>query len=514
MSLKSLGAKIFAGIVVKRLYKSTSNTIALQEQILKNIVSKAKTTNFGLDHDFDTITSYEDYKKQVPAKTYEEMKPYFDAVLEGQEDVLWPGKPLYLCKTSGTTSGAKYIPISKDSMSHHIDAARNALLCYINETGRTDFVNHKMIFLQGSPTLERKNGNNIGRLSGIVANYVPKYLQKNRLPSYQTNCITDWETKVDAIVEETFSKPMGLISGIPSWVQMYFEKLKVKANGKSIADIFPDFSLFVYGGVNFEPYRSKFLNLIGKEVDSIQTYPASEGFIAFQDVQGEAGMLLNINAGIFFEFIPLQEFGKPNAKRICLKDVELDVNYVLILNTNAGLFGYNIGDTVKFTSLKPFRVVVSGRVKHFTSAFGEHVIAEEVETSLKAVLDTSDAIVSEFTVAPQVNPEEGLPFHEWFIEFEREPTNWDLFINNLDNKLQSKNPYYKDLIKGRVLQTLKITICNKGAFENMMKAQGKLGGQNKIPRLTNDRSLADKLCNLSIKTVQTSNKKQSNKGES
>jgi len=504
MSIKSFAAKLFASFEVKKLYKEADEALVKQDAILKNILTKAKNTQFGKAHNFSSISSYEDYRQQVPVQTYEDMKSYFDAVVAGESDVLWPGKPLYLCKTSGTTSGAKFIPISKESMGHHIVAARTALLCYIKETGNTDFVNRKMIFLQGSPGMSEKNGNKIGRLSGIVAHYVPKYLQSNRLPSLETNCIEDWETKVDTIVEETYTESMGLISGIPSWVQMYFEKLKQKSGGKDISKIFPKFSLFVYGGVNYEPYRSKFEELIGKKVDSVQTYPASEGFIAFQDTQTEEGMILNTNAGIFFEFIPLEEFGKAEAKRISLKDVQLDVNYVLILNTNAGLYGYNIGDTVKFTSTKPYRIIVSGRVKHFTSAFGEHVIAEEVDAAIQAGVENSDAIVNEYTVAPQVNPVQGLPYHEWFIEFHKEPTDWNVFIETIDKKLQLKNPYYKDLIVGNVLQSLHITVVSVGGFTKLMKQNGKLGGQNKIPRLTNDRGLADVLCNLSIKMVQLS----------
>jgi hypothetical protein len=415
-------------------------------------------------------------------------------MVSGEANVVWPGKPLYFAKTSGTTSGVKYIPISKESISFHINSARNALLCYIAETGNAHFVDGKLIFLSGSPTLELKNGVHTGRLSGIVNHHVPQYLRNNQLPSYRTNCIDDWEEKVDAIVAETYNQNMTLISGIPPWVQMYFDKLSVKAGEKKVSEIFPNFNLFVYGGVNFEPYRAKLEQSIGKKINTIETYPASEGFIAYQDKQSEKGLLLLTNNGMFYEFIPVDEFFNENPTRISLKNIELDKNYVLILNTNAGLFGYNIGDTIKFVSKKPYRIMVTGRIKHFISAFGEHVIGEEVEHALMSVAKTEGIEIIEFTIAPQVTPPEGgLPYHEWFVEFGTKPENMNNFAQQVDTALQQKNIYYKDLISGSILRTLVIHALPSNAFINYMKSEGKLGGQNKVPRLSNDRNIANKL---------------------
>ena len=459
---------------------------------MEDLIRQAKNTQFGQDHHFSQIKTTEDFAKQVPIRDYEELKPYVDRVVQGEENILWKGKPIYFAKTSGTTSGAKYIPLTKESMPFHIQAARNAILNYIHETGKADFVNGKMIFLQGSPILEEKNGIQLGRLSGIVAHFVPKYLQKNRLPSWKTNCIEDWETKVDAIVEETIHEDMAVISGIPSWVQMYFEKLQQKG-GKPVGEIFKNFNLFIYGGVNFEPYRAKFENLIGRKVDAIELFPASEGFFAYQDSQKEKGMLLLLNSGIFFEFVKSDEFFTPNPKRYTIGEVELHVNYVLIISTNAGLWAYNIGDTVQFTSLKPYRVIVSGRIKHYISAFGEHVIGKEVEHALQEAMINTNIRVNEFTVAPQIAPETGLPYHEWFIEFENEPNNLDEFALAIDNAMRKQNVYYDDLIVGKVLQTIKITKVFKNGFQEYMKSIGKLGGQNKLPRLSNDRKIADQL---------------------
>jgi phenylacetate-coenzyme A ligase PaaK-like adenylate-forming protein len=490
MSIKSIFAIPFAKVVTKRVLRWSNNPHKTQDKVFKNLISKAKNTAFGLDHDFKNIVSYDDFKNRVKVTDYEGLRAYVDRIVAGESDVLWKGKPLYFAKTSGTTSGAKYIPITKESMPTHIKAAKNALLFYIVEKKDASFVNGKMIFLQGSPLLTDKNGVKLGRLSGIVAHYVPKYLLKNRLPSWETNCIEDWDTKVNAIVEETINEDMSVISGIPSWVQMYFEKL-IEKTGKSISELYPNFNFFIYGGVNFEPYKNKFESLIGKKIDYIELYPASEGFIAYQDSQTEKGMLLQLNSGIFYEFIPSIEFFDENPTRISLKDVKIGVNYVIILNTTAGLWGYNIGDTVEFTSTKPYRIKVTGRIKHFISAFGEHVIGKEVEKALKDSISETNINISEFTVAPQVNPENGLPYHEWFIEFENEPENLASFASKIDASMQTQNIYYFDLIEGKVLRPLIIRKIKKGGFHKYMKSIGKFGGQNKIPQLSDNRKIAD-----------------------
>ena len=492
ISIKSFFAKIFAAHVTKKINTWASKPIETQDKVFKSLIESAKHTTFGKDHHFSSINNHEDFVKKVPVRDYENLKSYVNQVVDGKSDILWPGTPLYFAKTSGTTSGAKYIPITAPSIKAQVEASRNAILMYINETGNSDFVDGKWIFLQGSPVLSEKNGIKLGRLSGISAHYVPSYLLKNRMPSWETNCIEDWETKVDAIVQETLKENMTAIAGIPSWVQMYFEKL-VKEKKQKVGEIFENFNLFIFGGVNFEPYRSKFENLIGRKVDSVELYPASEGFFAFQDQQNKKGMLLQLDSGIFYEFIEANNFFEDNPKRITLKDVKIGVNYVIIISTNAGLWAYNIGDTVQFTSLSPFRIIVSGRIKHFISAFGEHVIAKEVDQALIEAVRGTSARVTEYTVAPEINPKEGLPFHEWFIEFEKEPEDFNQFIKKIDETLQNQNSYYKDLIQGKVLRQLQITKVKKDGFKTYMKTIGKLGGQNKTPRLANDRKIADSL---------------------
>ena len=415
----------------------------------------------------------------------------------GEKNVLWKGRPKYYAKTSGTTSGTKYIPLTKESIPNHFGTARNAVFNYMATTGKADFMDGKLMFLSGSPEMDRKDDILVGRLSGISNHMIPGWLKTNQMPSYPTNCIEDWEQKLDKIVQETLKADMRLISGIPPWVQMYYERLLQVTGKKTILDIFPNLSMFVYGGVNFEPYRAQLESLVGARIPSIETYPASEGFIAYQDRQDEKGLLLNTNSGIFFEFIPADEVFKPNPTRIWLKDVELGVNYALVMNTNAGLWGYSIGDTVQFVSKNPYRIIVSGRVKHYISAFGEHVIGKEVEEAMLSVAAQEGIRIVEFTVAPQVAPSDGTkPYHEWFVEFDNEPLNLQSFAQKVDIAMQGQNIYYKDLIEGNILQTLKIRPMQKDAFREYMKSIGKLGGQNKVPRLSNDRKIADELAKL------------------
>lgn len=493
MGFRSFFSKPFASYVVKQQKKWMYNAVEFQKNILKSIIKKATNTQFGIDHNFSEIKNYNDFKARVLIRDYEEFSPYIKQILDGKSNVLWFGKPVYFAKTSGTTSGTKYIPITRDSIPNHINSARDALLNYVHETGNSRFLDKNLIFLSGSPILEQRAGINIGRLSGIVNHHVPQYLRSNQMPSYKTNCIEDWEEKINKVVEETLFRSMSLISGIPPWVQMYFDKL-IEKTGKKIKDIFPDFSLFVHGGVNFEPYKANFFQSIGKKVDSIETYPASEGFIAYQDTQTEEGLLLLVNSGIFFEFIPVDEYHNENPTRLFIDEVKLGVNYALIINSNAGLWGYSIGDTIKFVSKDPHRIIVSGRIKHFISAFGEHVIGEEVEKAMKhAIVQFPETEIIEFTVAPQISPKNGLPRHEWFIEFSNPPKDMDQFTTAIDAKLVELNSYYKDLIYGSILEQLKIIPLKKDAFRNYMKFQDKLGGQNKVPRLANDRKIADEL---------------------
>ncbi len=469
---------------------------AAQQEIMKDLVRTARDTRFGKDHDFAGIKTYEDFKARVPIVDYEAFRPYADRIRDGEADVSWVGRPKYFAKTSGTTSGVKYIPLTRQSIPNHFGTARNALFSYISETGKSKWLDGKMIFLSGSPEMDDTNGVPTGRLSGIVNHQVPAWLRTNQLPSYPTNCIEDWETKLERIVDETINADMRLISGIPPWVQMYYERLLARSGKSSILELFPNLEMFVYGGVNFEPYRNSLENLLGGRIPSVETYPASEGFIAFQDSQTEPGLLLNADSGIFFEFIPAGEIFDEQPTRLRLDQVETGVNYAIILNTNAGLWGYNIGDTVEFVSLEPYRLLVTGRIKHYISAFGEHVIGKEVEMAMREAAAQHSVEVREFTVAPQVSPATGLPYHEWMVEFGTPPQQPEQFAADLDAAMVKQNIYYQDLIKGEVLRPCVVTRVPTDGFRQYMKSQGKLGGQNKVPRLSNDRKIADFLGNL------------------
>jgi hypothetical protein len=496
MKIKSFLAKPFASYIYKGIRKGMATAVADQENILQQLIKVGKGTEYGKSLGLDKVTKYEEFKQAVPIQDYEQMRPWIDKIKEGKHNILWKGRPIYLAKTSGTTSGTKYIPITKDSIPNHINTARNALLCYMAETGNTRFADGKLIFLSGSPELERVGDIPTGRLSGIVNHHVPKYLRSNQMPSYETNCIDDWETKLNKIVDETIRQDMTLISGIPPWMQMYFDEL-IKRSGKKVGELFPNFSVMVQGGVNFEPYKAKLFESVGRKIDCIELFPASEGFFAFQDSQNAEGLLLNTNSGIYFEFIPAAEIYNADPTRLSLRDVKVGENYAMIINSNAGLWGYNLGDTVKFVSTDPYRLVVTGRTKHFISAFGEHVIGEEVEYSILRAAEEEHVQITEFTVAPFVNKNEGKSYHEWFIEFENKPGDINSFANKVEVNLRKKNVYYDDLISGNILSPLKITAVRKNGFIDYMKSIGKLGGQNKVPRLSNDRKIADELAKWS-----------------
>lgn len=493
MGIRSRLAKPFAAYIAAQTKKWSLDPFRYQKKMFEYLLKQGQSTVFGKDHDFSSIRTYDDFKNRVPIRDYEQLKPYVEKVLHGEPDVLWKGKPKYFAKTSGTTSGTKYIPITQDSVSNHFNSARDASLMYVNETGNGSFLDGQLIFLSGSPVLSEKVGIKTGRLSGIVNHEIPAIIRTNQKPSYEVNCIEDWEEKLERIVDETLAADMRMISGIPPWAQMYFDRIQART-GKKIKDVFPNFSLFIYGGVNFEPYRAKLMESIGKKIDSIETYPASEGFIAYQDSQVEPGLLLLLNTGIFFEFVPTEEYFDENPRRLSIEEVELGKNYALIINSNAGLWGYSIGDTVKFISKHPYRLIVTGRIKHFISAFGEHVIGEEVEKAMQFTMEKFPEIeIVEFTVAPQVTPAEGLPHHEWFVEFAKAPTDIEAFSLELDEQLRKLNVYYDDLISGNILRTLGITSLRRNSFIEYMKLQGKLGGQNKVPRLSNDRKIANEL---------------------
>ena len=493
--MKGQIAKLWAYFFVKSQKKWSSSPVSSQEKVFQELVSKAKNTEFGKAHRFSSIRTYNDFQEAVSLRSYEAHIPYVNRICEGNKDVLWPGKPKYFAETSGTTAHTKYIPITSDSLPYHIHSARAALLNYVYTSGRTDFLNGHMLFLSGSPELHLYGGVLTGRLSGIVNHHVPSYLQPGRSPSEKVNRISDFEEKIKAIVKESTKQSVSLLAGIPPWVQNYLDELCKHTAKKSVLEIFPKLSLYVHGGVNFSPYERRLTQTIGQKIPTIELYPASEGFFAYQDLPDpKAGLLLLLSHGMFYEFVPLKEIDHPSPRRYTISEVKTDTPYAMIVSSNAGLWGYVVGDVVSFTSLSPYRLRVVGRTKHFLSAFGEHVIAEEVEASLSSALRACpEAELLECTVAPQISPKDGLPHHEWWIAFARPPQDTLLFAKILDEKLQEKNPYYEDLRKGAVLSSAKLVLLREDAFVHYMKAIGKLEAQSKVPRLSNDRKIADAL---------------------
>lgn len=494
--MKSFLAKLLAKHTANTLSQWASRPLETQQSVFRHLISAAKHTAFGKDFGFHYIKSVADFQKQVPVRDYEANKSYFDRIYKGEADVSWAGKPLYMCKTSGTTSGAKYIPITRPSIQAQIRSARDILLMYVYHTGNADFLKGKMMFLSGSPELEiNPYGMKIGRLSGIVNHFVPAYLQTNKTPSYETNCIEDWEEKVHKIVRETSRQDLRLISGIPPWVQMFFEEA-ARQNKQKAHETWQHLQLFVQGGVDFSPYRPIFDDIFKgykQKPQLLETYPASEGFFAIQDNLHEEGLLLLLDNGIFYEFIHLEEYGKPHATRLSLAEVELGRQYAMVVSTNAGLWAYDLGDTVKFVSLSPYKIRVTGRVKHFLSLFGEHVIGEEVNQAILKACEATGATFQEFTVAPYLSPVQGSSYHEWLVEFIHPPLVMELFVQALDQSLRRQNAYYNDLREGKMLLPPKVTPLPLNSCNAYMKSEGKLGGQNKFPRLTNDRILAEKL---------------------
>lgn len=492
MGLKRIIGDIWANRRAKAIRREHRDPLASQSRTFQTLIRKGSITRFGKDHDFNGIRTIEDFQSRVPVRDYESRREYFDAIRDGDEGVCWPGKPLYLAKTSGTTSGAKFIPITKTSIQNQVKAARDALLLYMHNSGNSAFLDGKMIFLSGSPELEKNAGGvNVGRLSGIVNHFVPAYLLKNRVPTYETNCIEVWEEKVDAILDEVMEVDLRLISGIPPWVQMFFERLEARTGNKPLQQ-WPNLQLFVQGGVDFSPYESVFDQYFEGKVDVLETFPASEGFFGLQDTLKNEGLLINLDGGIFYEFIPLEEYGSENPTRLHLGQIELGQQYALVVSTDAGLWSYDIGDTVKFVSKAPYRMKVTGRVKHFISAFGEHVISEEVNKAMVAACDQFDATTVEFTVAPFLKGE-GESFHEWLVEFEKQPGDLQAFAEYVDAHMRKQNTYYNDLREGNMLRIAEIRALKTGACRDYMRSIGKLGGQNKFPRLSNNRTIADSL---------------------
>lgn len=494
MGVKSNLILATANFICRKEDQEDLKAIKNQSKIFQQLITKGKLTQFGADHDFKSIKTIQDYQARVQINDYEGLKHYFDQVHSGKMNVLWPGLPKYLAKTSGTTSGTKYIPLTKPSIPNHINSARNALFSYIYHSKSSAIFDGQMLFLSGSPVLTKENGILVGRLSGIVNHEIPSWMTKNKLPNHELNMLEPWEHKIDRLVEDIVSKNLTTISGIPPWIQMFLERVLDFTGKSSIAEVFPNLDLYIHGGVNFKPYKPKIAALIGRDICYIETYPASEGFIAYQDNPDHDELRLICNSGIYYEFVKPSDLGLNNAARLGLEEVRVGEDYAIILTSNAGLWSYLIGDIIEFTSLNPYKIKVTGRVSQFISAFGEHVISSEVDYAMQVALSKHQFELVEYAVAPQVNPiEQDKAYHEWFIEFKNPPHNIAEIAQTISSALESKNTYYKDLIKGNMLACAKISCVRKDGFKDYLISIGKYGEQFKVPRLSNDRKVADAL---------------------
>ena len=456
------------------------NPLKSQKKTLSKIIQNLNATQYQKAFSEDLIVNSEDFFSKIPVSDYENLQPFIEKILNGEQNVFCQNSIKYMLLSSGTTSGAKYIPITKEGISYQIRGAKLVLILYALHKKNASFMKHFMIFLQGSPQLDIQNSIPAGRLSGVVYHEVPKFFQKNKLPSYEVNIIEDWILKINAIVDETKSKDISIIGGIPPWCIQYFEALLKEKQVNNLKSIYPNLELYIHGGVDFMPYRTKIKKLLGKEVDCLDTFPASEGFFAIQDHPQTKDMLLLTDNGIYYEFRTL---GKMEV--VPLEQIKLDVVYELIISNLSGFYRYAMGDLIRFTSISPYRIQVVGRTQHFISAFGEHVIAHHIESVMSSFIEFLNIEINDFHVCPDVSNKQYL----WFIEAE---LNEKLKINQkqyesfLDLELSKKNSYYKHLIEGEIIQQCQIIWLKSGSFETYRIENKKLGAQNKVVHLSNN----------------------------
>lgn len=480
MSLKAILFLKFSQWKIKKEYETHRNASFYQTKFLHQILAKNQNTLFGKEYYFGQIADYSQYQKRIPIRSYEEFLPYIEKVKLGEKQVLTTSDPAYLLMTSGTTAGSKYIPITKTGIKHQIDAALKVLCFQAVNSGSAEFMDSKMIFLQGSPALDYSLNIPTGRLSGVVYHHVPKFFQRNKLPSYEANIIEDWQTKLDAIVDETYREDISILGGIPPWCLQYFEKLLEKSNSINLKSLFPNLAMYIHGGLDFSNYKDKVSKLLGENVSCLQTFPASEGFFALQDRMESDDMLLLLNQGVFYEF---RTFGDNANNVLTINDVSLHKRYELIITNNSGLYRYAMGDLIEFTYLRPYRIKVVGRTSQFISAFGEHVIAYEVEKAMERASASLELKIEDYYVSADVEQKQYI----WQVEFANSIDKARIieFQNRLDVELAILNKYYHHLIAGKIINSCAIHEVDAGFFSRHREKLGKLGGQNKVVRLGN-----------------------------
>ena len=489
---------LLSGFIIakhKPIGRMLKDPVTCQENLMHHFLNIAKETVFGKDHSFHKIKNYEEFKKYIPLRNYEGLLPYIERIKAGEANILWKGRPAFLGKTSGTTSKTKFIPVTGNSLHNQVGAPQYAALNYSYRYKKYSFLKGKVLIFSDGHFFENTGDIKTAPISTIANSCVPKIYHRVRLPSDKINAIYDYEKRIDAMINESAAKDVRTIVAMPVWLLVYLRALK-KNTGKEFKDLFPKFQLLMLSGMDYEPFLPEIKKYINMPFDVLETYPSTEGFIAYQDKLGERGMQLVLNNGLFFEFVRVDQLHLENPPRVSLKDVVIGVNYSLVLNTNAGLWGYLNGDTVRFKSLFPHRIEITGRTTQYISAFGEHVTVEEADKSIAETAIACDATIVEYTVSPNIKADGARPYHEWFIEFGTAPRDLSVFAERLDKKICERNFSYKDVVVHKAISPLKITVVPPGGFERYLCVAGKTSLQQKIPHVSNDNKFTQHLIGI------------------
>lgn len=504
MNLLSPAISSLARMRLWRIEAWRNNPLDAQREVLQDLVTSAQYTEFGRKYNFSNLFNVRDFKATVPIHEYEDIKPYIERIMHGEQNILWNTPIYWFAKSSGTTSDkSKFIPISEESLQDgHYKASKDVLSLYYQYHPDSALLTGKGLVIGGSHNINPMNAEaQYGDLSAVLLQNSPFWGHWLRTPDLSIALMDEWESKIEKLAESTIKENVTSISGVPTWTLVLFKRILEITGKQTMSEVWPSLELYMHGGVSFTPYREQFRKIIGKEINYLEMYNASEGFFAAQDIPGSEGMLLFTDHGIFMEFMPVSEYGKKEPQTVSLQDVELGKNYALIISTNGGLWRYLVGDTVQFVSLKPFRIKVSGRLKHYINAFGEEVIVDNTDKAIAIASNLTGAIVNDYTAAPVYFSDSANGAHEWLIEFEKEPENLELFTKELDIALKSINSDYEAKRHKSIALGLPIVhAMKKGAFAEWLRSKGKLGGQHKVPRLSNDRTMIDEILKMNLST--------------
>jgi len=473
-----------------------------QREVLQDLVTSAQYTEFGKKYNFSKLFSIKSFKKAIPIHEYEDMKPYIQRIMDGEQNILWNTPIYWFAKSSGTTSDkSKFIPVSEESLQDcHYKAAKDVLTLYYSCHPDSDLLTGKGLVIGGSHNIHQVNEDvQYGDLSAVLLQNTPFWGSWIKTPELSIALMDEWEEKIEKLALSTIKENVTSISGVPTWTMVLFKRILEITGKKNISEVWPSLELYIHGGVSFKPYREQFNRLIGKKINYLEMYNASEGFIAAQENPDDEGMLLFVDHGIFMEFMPVSEYGNKDPRTIGLRKVELGKNYAPVISTNGGLWRYLLGDTIRFTSLDPYKIIVSGRVRHYINAFGEELIVDNTDRAISMTCEQTNAIVNDYTAAPIYFSDNNNGAHEWLIEFEKDPDNIESFTKELDKALQSLNSDYEaKRHKNIALRMPVVRVLKKGSFNNWLKSRGKLGGQHKVPRLSNERIFIEEILQYAL----------------